>query len=804
MGLRAAVGLAWLNASGAWAQAPAPALPVAQAFENYSQQDAHEKLFLHLDRSLYVGGDIMWFKLYAVAGSRHQPLPLSKVAYVEVLDAKQRPVLQGKIELKQAAGHGSFQLPATLASGRYTVRAYTNWMKNFGPEYYFHSTVTVVNTFAERLPAAADSAGIDVQFFPEGGNLVKGLPSKVGFKVADKTGRGLDAEGVLLDPQNKVVARFKTLKFGMGRFAFTPTEAGKAYTAVVKLPGQQTVTSQAPAVNEQGYVLSLDDAGPNQVSLSVRASGPAAASGPVYVLGHAGQQAFVATSLPLANSQGQLLLDKSRLPEGVLHFTAFDAQQRPVCERLYFQRPKAQLSISAAADRRQYGTRDKVSLSLRTNDGTGAEAPANLSVAVYRLDSLATRAATAADISSYLWLTSDLPGVIENPGYYLRDSSAEADEAADNLMLTQGWRRFSWDKVLAGGPLPRPYVPEFNGHLVQGRVFNKHTNQPAAQIPAYLAAPGVPVRMYSSLSDANGAVHFEVRDLYGPKNLVLQTNTRQDSIYRFEIHNPFSAVFVPRPAPGLALPELYRPELTQRHLQMQAQNAYFRKPLSAFAQPLADSVSLYGKASELYRLDDYTRFKVMEEVMREYVPGVQVRLRKDGFHFMVVDKVSGAYFDDDPMVLLDGVPFFDINRVMKMDPLKIKTLEVMDGRFMQAGLMYSGIVSYTTYKGDLAGYRPDARALVQEYEGLQWEREFYSPRYATAQQQQSRLPDLRNLLYWNPQVLTSSASGQQLEFYTSDEAGKYVVVVQGLADSGLAGSRSFTFEVKASGVAQAR
>ncbi|UYZ59396.1 hypothetical protein [Hymenobacter latericus] len=780
----------------AWAQAPAPATSIKQAFENYSRLDAHEKLFLHLDRTTYLGGDVMWFKLYAAEGTRQRPLPLSRVAYVEVLNARQKPVLQAKIELKQAVGHGSFQLPATLPTGRYTVRAYTNWMKNFGPEYFFQSTVTVLNTFAAALPAdSAAAPAPEVQFFPEGGNLVKGLPGKVGFKVTDQAGRGLAAEGVLLDAQGKQVARFATLRHGMGQFAFTPAAAGPGYTAVLKLPNEQTLTRALPSVFEQGYVLSVAPAGAGQLSLTVAANMPNAATEELYVLGHAGQQAFVAQPLRLAGGQAQLLLDKATLPEGVLHFTVFTEQRRPVCERLYFRRPESRLVIDAAPDKPQYATRNRVSLRLATASGAGQPATAGLSMAVYRLDSLAAPEA-AADIRSYLWLTSALPGHVENPNFYLDSAEPEAEAAADNLMLTQGWRRFRWEAALAGTPPAWPHAPELNGHQIQARLLSKTTGAPLAGTPAYLAAPSRAVRLYNGISNASGMVRFEARELYGPQTLVLQTNFRQDSTARFELLSPFATEHAGPPLPPVRLPERYRPELTQRHLQMQAQNAYFRKALGAYAQPLADSLPFYGRPDERYRLDDYTRFKVMEEVMREYVPGVQVRLRKGRFHFMVVDNGNRTIFTEEPMVLVDGVPFFNTDRVMKIDPLKVQRLDVLTRGYLHGPLTYPGLVSYTSYRGDLAGAQPDARALLQEYEGLQWEREFYAPRYETEQQKQSRLPDLRHLLYWNPALSTTAGQPQQLSFYTGDEPGRYLVVVQGLSATGLAGSRSFTFEVK--------
>lgn len=782
----------WLLATGAAYGQTDSLGGLASRFGRYQQVALPEKLFLHLDRPLYVTGETMWFKVYAVDGTYGKPLALSKVAYVEVLDKQHRPVLQAKIPLKDAMGQGSFSLPASLASGSYTVRAYTSWMQNFGPEYYFHHPVTVLNTFsASGTVASKDSAAYDVQFFPEGGNLVQGLRSKVGFKVTNHAGKAVPAAGQVLDQNGAVAATFTTLRFGMGNFVFTPA-AGRTYTAVVTLPGRQVVRRPLPRVFEQGYVLRLDDTSPDQLTLSV--SSTSSQPETIFLLGHARQQLLVAARAQTAGGSTTFTIDKKLLLDGVSHFTVFNQEQKPLGERLYFQSLRQRLTLTARPDNPTYPTRAKVSVQVAAASPTTQPATANLSVAVYRLDSLAT--APLADINSYLWLTADLKGTVEHPEYYLATASAEAAQAADNLMLTQGWSRFRWENVLSAATPAFSYLPELNGPLLRGRLTNPITRQPATGVVTYLSSPSRLTRLNSTRSDATGLVQFEMDEFYGTRELVLQTNPQQDSTSRLEVFSPFSSAYSTVRAAPFATLARFQPDYTKRHFQTQVQTIYAPKDqLRPLVRPV-DSLAFYGKPSEMYLLDKYTRFKVLEEVMREYVPGVVVRIRKDGFHFLVLDKTNKTLLTENPMVLLDGVPVFNINKIMAMDPLKIQKLEVVDARYMHGWPMYNGIVSYTTYKGNLEGFPLDARVLVQRYEGLQQQREFYSPRYDTPDARRSRLPDLRNLLYWNPNVTTTGTAATPLEFFTGDQAGRYVVVLQGLSDTGLAGSTSFTFEVK--------
>ncbi len=779
--------------------APAAAQPTAidslggltRKLTAYEQRGPHEKLFLHLDRPLYFSGETMWLKVYAVDGTYSRPLALSSVAYVEVLDAANQPVLQGKVALRQATGQGSFLLPAALPAGHYTVRAYTSWMQNFSPDAYFHCPVTVINAAGPAGAGRRDSASAEARFFPEGGNLVQGLPSRVAFKVTDKAGRGVAATGRVLNQRGAVVARFQTLRLGMGSFSFTPAAGPETYTAVLTLPNGQPLTRQLPAAQAQGYVLHLAEAGPDHLTLTVRASSLQPHT--LYLLAHSRQHVALATRLPLREGQATLNVNKSDLLAGVSHFTLFTAEQRPVCERLYFRPPPRALAISARPDKPAYTTRDKVSVQLGLPDQPAA-LPASLSMAVYRLDSL--NAAPPVAIDRYLALLADVRGPVESPDYYFSATGPEVAEATDNLLLTQGWSRFRWAEVLAAPPKPFEFVPELYGPIVQARLTRAATRQPYPELTAYLAVPSRVAQPRTSRSDAQGLVRFEPGLLTGSRELVLQTDPGQDSTAQMTVLSPFSTQFARPALPAFGLSARFRTDYARRYFQAQVQRAFADKYRNRFAPEPVDSMAFFGKPHETYFLDKYTRFKVLEEVLREYVPGVMVRIRKDGFHLLVVDKVSRTVLKENPMVLLDGVPVFNINKMMAMNPLKIRKLEVVDSRYFQGPAIYDGIVSFSTYKGDLEEFPLDPRVLVQEYEGVQRQREFYAPRYDTPAAAQSRLPDLRNLLYWNPDITLTGSAARTLDFYTGDQAGRYLVVLQGLAANGLAGSYSIVLDVK--------
>ncbi|MGV3540779.1 MAG: hypothetical protein ACO1OQ_13275, partial [Rufibacter sp.] len=498
--------------------------------------------------------------------------------------------------------------------------------------------------------------------------------------------------------------------------------------------------------------------------------------------------------IPDAEGKVVFAVAKEKLGEGITHFTVLNHERQPVCERLYFKRPTSVLNLQVATDKRELGTRAAMKISLLAQGPNGQPAQANLSLSVYQVDSL--QALEQQDIVSYLWLSSDLRGAVESPEYYVSQTGPEADIAIENLMLTHGWRRFSWEKVFQKNTAPPAFLPEYTGHLLHAKVVEAKTGAPAPGVQTFLSIPSRRVRLYGAQSNQNGIVFFETKDFKGFKDIVLQTNTRHDSTYRLEMVSPFSPQNATLMLPTFDLPERFYQNLEAKNIHLQVQNHFtLGKDTLPDLLPL-DTTTFYGKPSRTYFLDYYNRFPTLEDVLREYVSPVMVRKRKGKFHFVMVDEQRKETLPEEPLVLLDGVPAFDLDRLMTYDPKKVRKLEVIYKQYFHGPFTYGGIVSFSTYTGTMEGFEVDPKALLVEYEGLQPTREFYHPVYQTPQQLTSRIPDLRNALYWSPLVKTDEQGKQEVTFYTSDQPGKYVVVVHGLTKDGKAGSSTYWFEVK--------
>ena len=231
-------------------------------------------------------------------------------------------------------------------------------MKNFGPEYFFEKNITILNTQKnERDSLIGVTPSYDIQFFPEGGTLVEGNPSVVAVKAVDETGKGVNAEGDIVDGDNKTVAHFQTGLFGMGRFEIN-VPAGKQYKAHVKMGATQMPDVDFPDVSQKGYSLKLMPEQNNFLTISVFANFEGDTR-PLYLLIHTRGKLKLAQLLNLVNGKATTTIQNTVLGEGISTITLFNANQQPVCERLLFRMP-AGLDISAQSEMEEYQPRKKI------------------------------------------------------------------------------------------------------------------------------------------------------------------------------------------------------------------------------------------------------------------------------------------------------------------------------------------------------------------------------------------------------------------------------------------------------------
>ena len=175
-----------------------------------------------------------------------------------------------------------------------------------------------------------------------------------------------------------------------------------------------------------------------------------------------------------------------------------------------------------------YSTRKPIRIELSTTNTRQSALSGNLSMSVFMIDSL--QHVPEQSIITYLYLHSELKGRIKIPEYYFANTDKASDEALDNLLLTQGWRRFKWNDIMDSKKPSFEFLPEIEGPVVNGKIINKLTGAPVAFSGAWLSIPGDDYAFSSATSDAQGVVHFGFRDIYKNNAIVVQPALQKDSL----------------------------------------------------------------------------------------------------------------------------------------------------------------------------------------------------------------------------------------------------------------------------------
>jgi hypothetical protein len=412
----------------------------------FSQQKSNsfplffEKVYVHTDRDYYVAGDDLWFAAYLVNGKSNYPMGTSNNLYVQLIapGEKSKIVAREVIRVDSGFGHGDFHLSDSLVSGTYHLRAYTNWMRNFGDNFIFEKNIYITGT----KESVKENKGIiekrkdDIQFFPEGGTLVDEVSGTVAFKAEDANGKGIDVNGVIISSLGDTVSSFTDEHFGMGKFTLLP-KAGVTYTAVGKFRNNIPFSKNLPFAVSNGFVMQaavrdtngiLVNIATNEATLEQFKNGSLA----LKALNHG--KIIFGFDVPVNQLQTTLRIPGSYFPAGVTALTLYDPAGKPQCERLVYISSHQKEALEIALDNPENAIGENISLSLNLKNAP-ENSVAHLSIAVVNAQTIPDG---ISNIRSYLELESEIKGKIEKPGTYFDTTNNNRLGQLDLLLLTQG------------------------------------------------------------------------------------------------------------------------------------------------------------------------------------------------------------------------------------------------------------------------------------------------------------------------------------------------------------------------------
>lgn len=345
---------------------------------------------------------------------------------------------------------------------------------------------------------------IDISFFPEGGDLVEGLPGTVAFKATNAYGEAADIAGVVLNEAGTVISRLKSFHRGMGAFDFQPV-AGETYKVALAEPFVTEAIYTIPAAMPRGYTLSVDEIEKNEAKLTIASTETERLS----VVGMVRGEAFYIEEFQATPGTTSLSVDLEDFPMGVAQFTLFDSRAIPRAERLAFVNRHRQMKVEISTDKEKYLPREEVKVTIKTLDDRGMPLPAQVSMAVSddRLRSFADD--RSSTILSWMLVESDITGEVEEPRFYFDPEEEKAVAALDYLLMTAGWRRFTWRQ------LSQQQIPAIAHQPEQTRVKGKILDiNGLPVVGARIEAEGI-----TTQTNREGLFEFRNLDLYEPVDL---------------------------------------------------------------------------------------------------------------------------------------------------------------------------------------------------------------------------------------------------------------------------------------------
>lgn len=775
---------------------------IISLFEKKLIEMPQEKVYLHVDRPYYAAGETIWFKSYLTLGPFHEPSLLSQTVYVELLNSDGEIIQNLKLYSPDGFGSGHFDLPDSLSSGDYLVRAYTNWMRNFDESYFFHRKINIWNNESSE-DVAVHQGDLDVQFFPEGGDLVNGVLSKVAYKATGPDGLGKVVKGKILDDEN-VIAEFESNQLGMGAFAIIP-QSGKQYRVYIKGVNQELFL---PNPKNAGIVMTVTNSPRSEdVIIKIQASDNLE-MGTIFLLAQTRGLICASSRVDLSEKIVYAKIPKKEFPSGIAQITALDKEGNPLAERLVFIDHQDHINLTISTEKSIYGPRDSVRVNIQAKNKEGLPVLANLSLSVLDSDQV-IQDENKENIQSNLLISSELKGHIESPGYYFNPNNPDREEALDFLMMTQGWRRFQIKDLLNAESKKAAFRVE-KGLTIKGKLLDKKNDRPINEgLVSYLSLfPFTDSKTVKTSSNGE----FEINDLvyFDSTKVILEGKSKNGRIpvsldveqfYQSPLikylwtssYNPsvdFKKSFVSKSIERQNIEKAF--SFDDSDIALEGVEVQGKKIIERYSGP-----RIYGDGSVKMKVAGNPALENLEhplDLVKGRVAGVMVWGSGQVWK-VLIRGVGSINSDTGPLIMVDDIPIA-IENLYTIPVMEIESYTVWKGPdtaiFGARGS--NGVIGFYTKKGI-----PQAPVATVEKEilapkGYHIEREFYSPKYHLKDQNDPK-PDRRITLFWEPYIQTDSLGNASVMFYNHDVETVVQMEIEGISISGKPAYSKFQYTI---------
>lgn len=862
-----------------------PLIQLLKKLEKYSNSLPIEKVHIHLDKPYYSSGENIWFKAYVTNTQSGTTSNLSKLLYVDLLDAQGELFKQNRVALINGLGWADFALPDTLAEGNYRIRAYTKWMENEPKNYFFEKVIKIGNTWENSLnietafewnqqptgdhlqanlkmiqkngspfnlqkfqyeilngeesvfknsastdsegkvsliikdinfnaetiqtikittiinnkktfkliPIIFDSRKIDLQFFPESGEMINGISSRIAFKALNSIGKGIPVSGVINNKEGQVVAEFKSNELGMGSFYLLPQE-GQNYTATINSLNVDSKYS-LPQSKASGYILSVNNDGDDKISAKIAFSNDLISSDSLSLILHQHGLPFYSSQIATQKNTSVLNLPKTNLPSGVYTLTLLNSQEIPLAERvLFLNQENDKIKIETKNLDNSFKTRENMILHF---NGFNADSSvrSNYSVSVTHTSSVVPDEENETHIYTSLLLKGDLKGYIENPNRYFIKNDLDTKKDLDHLMLTQGWRKLNWEHI-KNEKFPTSPIQSQALLPITGKVTNSF-GSPRANIKVTILNPLLGFNPEETITNEQGRFSFNnyiYLDTVSFFAHAIRKNNSNDLIISIDEINV-------KDFPSKSILNEYSLNINKDlEAYLRANDKYFAElKRQGNLNGVINLKEVEIKGEKTVR--DESFYKSFHGIRK---PDIVIEAKDFGFTMDLITLISTRYnpsgaitssLSNTPgglLMVVDGMISEFAPNIQDIALIEIiKPISSFTSLYGSRG--GNGVLLITTKsKSDIPV--KNTNFIYFNPPGISVSREFYSPKY-TANSVKTNL-DLRKTVYWNPNILSEKNGDFSFNYFNTDEPGTYRMVIEGISETGHLARKVYTYEVK--------
>jgi len=730
-----------------------------------------EEIVLQTDRDIYLPGEDIWFRAdYHLIGAQKEK-SFSKSIYIELVTPLGQSVASYKYAIINNMATGTYQIPEGLITATYMLRAYTQYQRNDPSKLPVSRLITIINP-SVPLVGYEDKSKWKLKIYPEGQGIIDGTVSKVALRIHPGFINKVINLSVVDQYQNNIIPIY-FYPNGLGITEFY-VEDTLNYSVQVLVKNGDTIIEKIPRDKSElafEYEILLS---------SVRAKlaqSHTHSSDLNYKLSIYNDNLMLCCEYEiLANDEWkEFEVNNNILESDIKYLVLKSADGQVVHVKSVYNIPDKPKNINVTTSKATYKTREKVEVTIKPNN----EEETNYTVAIVKKGTYETEDFLIPNF------------IIENP--QLLPAYFDNRMIIDSSFIHQLEAVFLVyeDKLMSDQLLLRKsdlsigdkyWHPETRGITLRGELRNQTTGVPEKQCDVYVATIGDNPQLHVYTTNNKGEFIFTLKHVSGMHNLFLCVGSERENELEILINSDFVNSYTSFYSTPTILDTSMRSFIEDIYVNAQVKE-YYSETDTASVDRSQPKLIRFPEPFESILIDDYIALPTLRDVINEIVPYVRVQKKKDKFSLEVLDKKTNQTYGN-PLILIDNLPVFNVNELLKISPELINRISVINSTYVYGEHIFRGVVFFETNTKNFAGIVLPESSTFLEFQTIEDNVTFSSPDHSGNTKGENSIPDFRNLLYWNPDI-DITEEGRTISFTSPDVEGTYEVIVRGVTEDGV-------------------